>query len=225
VSLTAQQPLNNIARVAYQAMAAVLGGTQSLHTNAYDETLALPTEQSVRVALRTQQLLAYETGVANAADPLGGSYLVEALTDRLEAEAEAIFAHVEEMGGTVAAIEAGWFQREIAQSAARFQAEVETNSKAVVGLNAFVEDDEQPIDILRIDESAEREQRRRMAAMRATRDERLVADRLAALEAAGREDRNIIPAMLDCARAYCTLYEIRHVLEGVWGAYREPVFF
>ena len=225
VSLTAQQPLNNIARVAYQAMAAVLGGTQSLHTNAFDETLALPTEQSVRVALRTQQLLAYETGVANAADPLGGSYLVEALTDRLEEEAEAIFAQVDAMGGTVAAIEAGWFQREIAQSAARFQAEVETNGKIVVGLNAFVEDDEAPIDILRIDQSAEVEQRRRMAAMRATRDEAVVAQRLAALEAAGREDRNIIPAMLDCARAYCTLYEIRHVLESVWGAYREPVFF
>ncbi len=225
VSLTAQQPLNNVARVAYQAMAAVLGGTQSLHTNAFDETLALPTEHSVRVALRTQQILAYETGVANAADPLGGSYLVEALTDRLEEEAEAIFAEVEAMGGTVAAIEAGWFQREIAQSAARFQAEVETGGKVVVGLNAFVEDDEQPIDILRIDESAEVEQRRRMAAMRATRDEALVASRLEALEAAGREDRNIIPAMLDCARAYCTLYEIRYVLEQVWGAYREPVFF
>ncbi|MBA2291626.1 MAG: methylmalonyl-CoA mutase [Gemmatimonadales bacterium] len=225
VSLTAQQPLNNVARVAYQAMAAVLGGTQSLHTNAYDETLALPTEHSVRVALRTQQILAHETGVAHSADPLGGSYLVEALTDRLEEEAEAIFAEVEAMGGTVAAIEAGWFQREIAQSAARFQAEVETGGKVVVGLNAFVEDDEQPIDILRIDESAEVEQRRRMVAMRASRDESLVASRLAALEAAGRDDRNIIPAMLDCARAYCTLYEIRHVLEEVWGAYREPVFF
>ncbi len=225
VSLTAQQPLNNVARVAYQAMAAVLGGTQSLHTNAFDETLALPTEQSVRVALRTQQILAYETGVANSADPLGGSYLVEALTDRLEADAEAIFTQVDEMGGTVAAIEAGWFQREIARSAARFQAEVETNGKIVVGLNAFTEEGEAPIDILRIDQAAEDLQRRRMAAMRASRDESVVAERLAALEAAGRDDRNIIPAMLDCARAYCTLYEIRYVLERVWGAYREPVFF
>ena len=225
VSLTAQQPMNNVARVAYQALAAVLGGTQSLHTNALDETLALPTEQSVRVALRTQQILAYETGAANVADPLGGSYLVEALTEQLEAEAEAIFAQVDSMGGTVAAIDAGWFQREIARSASRFQMEVEAGRRTIVGLNAFVEDDEPPIDILKIDESAEAEQRRRMATMRSSRDQVQVDRRLAALGAAAREDRNIIPAMLDCARAYCTLFEIRHVLEDVWGAYREPVFF
>ena len=225
VSLTAQQPMNNVARVAYQALAAVLGGTQSLHTNALDETLALPTELSVRVALRTQQILAYETGAANVADPLGGSYFIEALTDQLDAEAEAIFARVEEMGGTVAAIEAGWFQREIAQSASRFQAEVEAGRRTIVGLNAFVEENEPPIDILKIDEAAEVQQRRRMAAMRATRDQSTVDTRLAALGDAARADRNIIPAMLDCARAYCTLFEIRHVLEQVWGAYREPVFF
>ncbi|MEO5799040.1 MAG: methylmalonyl-CoA mutase family protein [Gemmatimonadales bacterium] len=225
VSLTAQQPLNNVARVAYQAMAAVLGGTQSLHTNALDETLALPTETAVRVALRTQQILAYETGVPNSSDPLGGSYLVEALTDRLEAEAEAIFAHVETLGGVVPAIESGWFQREIAQSASRFQREVETGQKTVVGLNAFVEETEAPIEILKIDAEAEVSQRARMARMRATRDSALVATRLSALEAAARADVNIIPAMLDCARAYCTLYEIRHVLQEVWGAYREPVFF
>ena len=225
VSLTAQQPMNNVARVAYQALAAVLGGTQSLHTNALDETLALPTEDSVRVALRTQQILAYETGVANVADPLGGSYLVEAMTEQLEAEAEAIFEQVDSMGGTVAAIVAGWFQREIARSAARFQAEVESGRRTIVGLNAFVEADEPPIEILKVDESAELEQRRRMAAMRAARDPDAVRARLTALELAAREDRNIIPAMLDCARAYCTLFEIRHVLEEVWGAYREPVFF
>jgi len=225
VSLTAQQPMNNVARVAYQALAAVLGGTQSLHTNALDETLALPTELSVRVALRTQQILAYETGAASVADPLGGSYLVEALTDQLEAEAEQIFDRVAAMGGTVAAIEAGWFQREIAQSASRFQAEVEAGHRTIVGLNAFVEENEPPIDILRIDDAAETEQRRRMAAMRASRDQATVDRRLAELGAAAREDRNIIPAMLDCARAYCTLFEIRHVLEQVWGAYREPVFF
>ena len=225
VSLTAQQPMNNVARVAYQALAAVLGGTQSLHTNALDETLALPTELSVRVALRTQQILAYETGAANVADPLGGSYLIEALTDQLEAEAEAIFAKVEAMGGTVAAIEAGWFQREIAQSASRFQSEVEAGRRTVVGLNAFVEENEPPIDILKIDDSAEVQQRRRMAKMRGTRDQVVADARLAVLGAAAREDRNIIPAMLDCARAYCTLFEIRHVLEQVWGAYREPVFF
>ena len=225
VSLTAQQPLNNVARVAYQAMAAVLGGTQSLHTNALDETLALPTETAVRVALRTQQILAHETGVANVADPLGGSWYVEALTDQLEAEAEAIFAQVEEMGGVVPAIEAGWFQREIAASAARFQAEVEAGRKTVIGVNAFVEAAEEPIEILKVDEAAERLQRSRMAAMRARRDDTLVAGRLAELGRAARADENVIPAMLDCARAYCTLHEIRHVLEEVWGSYREPVFF
>ena len=225
VSLTAQQPLNNVARVAYQAMAAVLGGTQSLHTNALDETLALPTETAVRVALRTQQILAHETGVAHVADPLGGSYYVEALTDQLEAEAEAIFARVEELGGVVAAIEAGWFQREIAQAASRFQVEVETGSRTVVGVNAFVEDEEQPIEILKVDEAAERAQRERMARMRASRDEAEVAASLGALAQAAHEGRNVIPAMLDCARAYCTLFEIRHVLEEIWGSYREPIFF
>ncbi|HET9065928.1 MAG TPA: methylmalonyl-CoA mutase family protein [Gemmatimonadales bacterium] len=225
VSLTAQQPLNNVARVAYQAMAAVLGGTQSLHTNALDETLALPTETAVRVALRTQQILAYETGAANVADPLGGSWYVEALTDQLEADAEAIFAEVEAMGGVVPAIEAGWFQREIAQSASRFQVEVETGSKTVVGVNAFVEEHEEPIEILTVDESAEREQRARMAELRARRDDARVASCLDALETAARTDVNVIPAMLDCARAYCTLHEIRAVLEAAWGAYREPVFF
>ncbi len=225
VSLTAQQPLNNVARVAYQALAAVLGGTQSLHTNALDETLALPTEQAVRVALRTQQILAYETGVAHSADPLGGSYLVEALTDQLEAEAERIFAQVAEMGGTVAAINAGWFQREIARSASRFQSEVETGRQTIVGLNAFVEDEESPIEILKIDASAEVLQRQRMQQMRGARDEMLVARRLAELTQAAKDEVNVIPAMLDCARVYCTLYEIRHALETVWGAYREPVFF
>ncbi len=225
VSLTAQQPLNNVARVAYQAMAAVMGGTQSLHTNALDETLALPTETSVRVALRTQQILAHETGVANVADPLGGSWYVEALTDQLEAEAEAIFAQVAEQGGVVPSIEAGWFQREIASSASRFQDEVEAGHKTVVGVNAFVEADEEPIEILKVDETAERAQRERMARLRAERDDALVAERLAALGLAAREERNVIPAMLDCARAYCTLFEIRNVLEEVWGSYREPVFF
>jgi methylmalonyl-CoA mutase N-terminal domain/subunit len=225
VSLTAQQPLNNVARVAYQALAAVLGGTQSLHTNALDETLALPTETAVRVALRTQQILAYETGVAHVADPLGGSYYVEALTDQLEAEAEAIFAQVEEMGGVVAAIEAGWFQREIAKSASRFQVEVETGDRTVVGVNAYVEDDSDPIEILKVTAEAERSQRERMARLRARRDQQLVDSRLAALADAARAGHNVIPAMLDAARAYCTLFEIRQVLEKIWGSYREPVFF
>ncbi|MFN2315083.1 MAG: methylmalonyl-CoA mutase [Gemmatimonadales bacterium] len=225
VSLTAQQPQNNIVRVAYQAMAAVLGGTQSLHTNAFDETLALPTEESVRIALRTQQVLAYETGVANVADPLGGSYYVEGLTDRLEAEAEAIFAEIEAQGGVVAAIEAGWFQRQIATAAARFQEEVEGERRSIVGVNRFAEADESPVEILRIGDSADRIQRERLARLRATRDATLVEERLAALADAAREERNLMPAMLDCARAYCTLFEIRDVLERVYGAYREPVFF
>src|SRR5690606_26909211 len=143
----------------------------------------------------------------------------------LEAEAEAIFARVAELGGVVAAIEAGWFQREIAQAASRFQVEVETGSRTVVGVNAFVEDEEQPVEILKVDEAAARAQRERMARMRASRDDAQVAACLAALAQAAREGRNVIPAMLECARAYCTLFEIRHVLEEIWGSYREPIFF
>ncbi len=225
VTLTAQQPMNNVVRVAYQALAAVLGGTQSLHTNALDETLALPTEDTVRVALRTQQILAYETGVSNVADPLGGSYYVEALTDALEREAEGLFAEVEAQGGVVAAIESGWFQRQIAHSASRFQGEMERNRRTIVGVNDFVEDSEAAVEILRVGDEAERAQRERMAGLRASRDDALVVERLAALRAAAAGEQNIIPAMLDCARAYCTLYEIRHVLEEIYGTYREPVFF
>ncbi|HTC24904.1 MAG TPA: methylmalonyl-CoA mutase family protein, partial [Gemmatimonadales bacterium] len=225
VTLTAQQPHNNIVRVAYQALAAVLGGTQSLHTNALDETLALPTEESVRVALRTQQILAYETGVPNVADPLGGSYLVEALTDGLESEAEGLFAEIEAQGGVVRAIESGWFQRQIAHASARFQAEVEQQRRLIVGVNAFMEEAEAPVEILKVGEDAERTQRRRLAELKGKRDPKLVAERLAALAAAASNDRNVIPAMLDCARAYCTLFEIRHVLEEIYGNYREPVFF
>jgi methylmalonyl-CoA mutase N-terminal domain/subunit len=225
VTLTAQQPTNNVVRVAYQALAAVLGGTQSLHTNALDETLALPTEESVRIALRTQQILAAETGVPNVADPLGGSYYVEALTDQLEREAEGLFAEIDAQGGVVAAIEGGWFQRQIAGSAARFQNEVERGRRVIVGVNDFVEEDEPAVDILRIGEDADRLQRDRLRALRASRDSAAVASRLAALGSAALADENIIPAMLDCARAYCTLHEIRDVLERVYGAYREPVFF
>jgi methylmalonyl-CoA mutase N-terminal domain/subunit len=231
VTLTAQQPQNNIVRVAYQALAAVLGGTQSLHTNALDETLALPTEESVRVALRTQQILAYETGVPNVADPLGGSYYIEALTDALEREAEGLFAEIEAQGGVVQAIESGWFQRQIARSSMRFQREVERERRTVVGVNRFVEDEEPPVEILKLGDEAEQTQRARLARRRGARggggppDAALVAARLAALRSAAADDRNIIPAMLDCARAYCTLFEIRHVLEEIYGNYREPVFF
>jgi methylmalonyl-CoA mutase, N-terminal domain len=225
VTLTAQQPHNNVVRVAYQALAAVLGGTQSLHTNALDETLALPTEESVWIALRTQQIIAYETGVPNVADPLGGSYYLEALTDGLEREAEGLFAEIEAHGGVVKAIESGWFQRQIAHSSMRFQAELEQGRRTIVGVNEFVEEAEAPVEILKVGDAAERTQRQRMTGLRARRDGALVTQRLAALREAAASDRNIIPAMLDCARAYCTLYEIRHVLEEIYGSYREPVFF
>jgi methylmalonyl-CoA mutase N-terminal domain/subunit len=225
VTLTAQQPHNNVVRVAYQALAAVLGGTQSLHTNALDETLALPTEESVRIALRTQQILAYETGVPNVADPLGGSYYLESLTDALEREAEGLFAEIETQGGVVRAIESGWFQRQIAQSSMRFQSEVEQGRRIIVGINDFVEEAEAPVEILQVGDEAERTQRERLNRLRDCRDAGLVRERLAALRNAAAEDRNVIPAMLDAARAYCTLFEIRHVLEEIYGNYREPIFF
>ena len=225
VTLTAQQPLNNIVRVAYQALAAVLGGTQSLHTNSLDETLALPTEQSVQVALRTQQILAHETGVAEVIDPLGGSYFIEALTDQLEREAEALFAEISSIGGVVRGIESGWFQRQIAQSAAAFQRQIELGEKVIVGVNEFLSEDDHPVEILKVSNDAEEEQRRRLARVRAERDTALVERRLETLRQAAESDQNVIGPMLDCARAYATLYEIRHALERVWGAYREPVFF
>ena len=226
VTLTAQQPMNNVARVAYQALAAVLGGTQSLHTNSMDETLALPTEAAVQVALRTQQILAYETGVPNVMDPLGGSYYVESLTDSLEAEAESLFAQIEEQGGVVKGLEEGWFQRKIAEAASRHQWEIEQRRRLVVGVNEFTDDDEEiTIPLLRVGMDAEREQRERMATMRATRDNGAVERNLEALRTAARGSRNLVPLILDCARSYATLYEIRAALEDVFGAYREPVFF
>jgi methylmalonyl-CoA mutase, N-terminal domain len=226
VTLTAQQPTNNVVRVAYQALAAVLGGTQSLHTNSMDETLALPTEQAVQVALRTQQVLAYESGVPNVIDPLGGSYYVEALTDKLEREAEALFQEIESVGGVVRGLETGWLQRKIAESAARQQWEIEQHRRVIVGVNEFVTDEpELTIPILKIGEQVEREQRERMAQMRATRDNARCERALERLRQAARGTENTMPFILECARSYCTLYEIRAALEDVFGAYREPVFF
>jgi methylmalonyl-CoA mutase N-terminal domain/subunit len=226
VTLTAQQPMNNIVRVAYQAMAAALGGTQSLHTNSMDETLALPTEHAVEVALRTQQILAYETGVPNVIDPLGGSYYVERLTDELEAEAERLFTEIEGVGGVVRGLETGWFQRKIAESAARQQWEVEQHRRLIVGVNEFVTDEpELTIPLLRIDEQAARDQAEALAKLRTRRDNALCARRLESLKAAARGTENVFPHILDAARAYCTLYEIRAAMEEVFGAYREPVFF
>ena len=226
VTLTAQQPMNNVVRVAYQALAAALGGTQSLHTNSMDETLSLPTESAVQVALRTQQILAYETGVPNVIDPLGGSYYLEALTDQMEADAERLFAEIETVGGVARGIEIGWFQRKIAESAARQQWEIEQHRHVVVGVNEFVtEEPELTIPLLKVGAEAERDQRAKMSAMRASRDNTLCTARLEALRQAAREGKNVMPALLDCARVYCTLYEIRAAMEDIFGAYREPVFF
>ena len=226
VTLTAQQPMNNIVRVAYQAMAAALGGTQSLHTNSMDETLALPTEGSVQVALRTQQILAYETGVPNVIDPLGGSYYVETLTTELEREAELLFEQIGKVGGVVRGLETGWLQRRINESAARQQWEIEQHRRVIVGVNDFVTDEpELSIELLKVTEETERDQKQRMATMRSRRDGPLVEDRLNALRDAARTSKNLMPYILDCARAYCTLYEIRAAMEAVFGAYREPVFF
>jgi methylmalonyl-CoA mutase, N-terminal domain len=226
VTLTAQQPTNNVVRVAYQAMAAVLGGTQSLHTNSMDETLALPTEQAVQVALRTQQILAYESGVPNVIDPLGGSYYVEALTDRLEHDAEALFGEIERVGGVVKGLELGWLQRKIAESAARQQWEIEQHRRAIVGVNEFVTDEpELTIPLLKIGQDTERDQRERMARLRQSRDNDRCRTALDRLRRAARGTENTMPHILEAARAYCTLFEIRAALEDVFGAYREPVFF
>jgi methylmalonyl-CoA mutase N-terminal domain/subunit len=191
-----------------------------------DETLALPTENAARIALRTQQILAYETGVANTVDPLAGSYFVEALTDELEAEAEAIFAQVEEIGGVVPGIETGWFQKGIADSAFRQQKEVESGLRKIVGVNDFTDgSDTIEIDTLRISPEVEKKQRARLAHLREERDEERVRGALEALEAAAATDGNLVDPILECARAYCTLYEIREAMEKVFGSYKEPVFF
>lgn len=226
VTLTAQQPENNIVRVAYQALAAVLGGTQSLHTNSMDETLALPTEKAVRIALRTQQILAFETGVPNTVDPLAGSYFVEALTDEIEADALAIFDAIEEVGGVVPGIESGWFQHEIANSSFAQQEEIEAGRRTIVGANEFTEGSgEIEIDTLRIDADVEERQCARMAQLRESRDAETVAATLHALEAACGTDENVVPHILACARAYCTLFEIRNAMQNVFGSFKEPVFF
>ena len=226
VTLTAQQPMNNVVRVAYQALAAVLGGTQSLHTNSMDETLALPTEEAVQVALRTQQVLAYETGIPNVTDPLGGSYYVEALTDQLERDAEALFEEIDGVGGVVRGLETGWLQRKIAESAARQQWEIEQHRRVIVGVNEFVTDEpELTIPILRVGQDAEESQRARLAKLRAERDQSACDAALERLKQAARGEENVFPFILEAARRYCTLYEIRAALESVFGAYREPVFF
>jgi methylmalonyl-CoA mutase N-terminal domain/subunit len=225
VSLTAQQPQVNIVRTAIEALAAVLGGTQSLHTNSYDEALALPTEEAVRIALRTQQVIAHETGVVHSADPLGGSWLVESLTDRIEQEAYAYFDRIERLGGVVAALEQNFFQREIAEASFRYQQEVEAGERVVVGVNAFQLEDEAPLELLRIPPSVERRQIERLEAVRARRDDAAVVRALGALQQAAATDENTMPHLVEAARAYATEGEICDALRAVWGVYREtPVF-
>jgi methylmalonyl-CoA mutase N-terminal domain/subunit len=221
VSLTAQQPELNIARTALEALAAVLGGTQSLHTNAMDEVLALPTDKSSRLALRTQQLLAYETGVANTIDPLGGSYFVEALTDEIERQAEAYFKRIEELGGVIPAIEASFFQKEIADAAFRYQQELEQKRRLMVGVNEFTVEDEEPIEILRIDPKLEGEQVARVQEVRRKRDQARCSKSLSDLRKAAAGTDNLMPYILEAVRAYATEGEIMNTLIEVFGIYTE----
>jgi methylmalonyl-CoA mutase N-terminal domain/subunit len=226
VSLTAQQPLNNVVRTAIEALAGVLGGTQSLHTNSYDEALALPTEEAARIALRTQQIIAHETGVTNTIDPLGGAYFVEALTDRLERDAYDYFSRIDELGGMVAAVKQNFPQREIADAAFQLQAEYDSRERILVGVNDHVDAGDEEIPILRIDPELERKQVGRLQAVRARRDGAAVQRTLAALRAGAASRRaNLMPALLDCARAHASEGEIVGALQDVFGTYSEtPVF-
>jgi methylmalonyl-CoA mutase, N-terminal domain len=225
VSLTAQQPLNNIVRTAIEALSAVLGGTQSLHTNSYDEALALPTEEAVRVALRTQQIIAHETGVTNTIDPLGGSYFLEALTDRLEEAAYAQFRKIDELGGMVEAIKQSYPQREIADASFRLQEEIERGERVIVGVNRYQQEDDRDLAILRIPEELERKQIGRVQAVRARRDANAVETALAGLREAAAADRNLMEPLLDCARAHASEGEIVESLQRIFGTYTEtPVF-
>jgi len=226
VSLTAQQPLNNIVRTTIEALAAVLGGTQSLHTNSYDEALALPTEEAVRVALRTQQVIAHETGVANTADPLGGSYFIEALTDRMERRCYEYFEKIEQLGGMVEAVKRNYPQREIADAAFELQQEIDSGERVVVGVNRYQQEDEEPIPTLRVDPALERKQLDRLQSARARRDGAAVERALADLrEAAAHERRNLMDPLLACAHANASEGEIIESLQLVFGDYTEtPVF-
>ncbi len=219
-SLTAQQPDNNVVRVTLQALAAVLGGTQSLHTNSKDEALALPSEDSVRVALRTQQVIAYESGAAETIDPLAGSYFVESLTDELERRSMDYLETIDRMGGAVAAIEQGYPQREIHESAFRYQQEIDHHERIIVGVNELVLENEPPPDILRIDPALERQQRRRVAKVRAERDQQAARTALEKITETARGDGNLMPRIVDAVRAYATLGEIADAMRAVWGEYR-----
>lgn len=225
-SLTAQQPENNIVRTAFQALAAVLGGTQSLHTNSLDETLALPSEKAVKIALRTQQIIAEETGVTNVVDPLGGSYFVEAMTDRMEAKALSYFERIDELGGVVAAIESGWFMKEIGDASYRLHKEYEQNQRSIVGIHKYVdsEEDELP-ELLKIDGKAEESQKERLESLRKNRDEERYEAALEALKDAARKGENVMPALIEAAKADATLGETCQALKEVYGVWEEVAAF
>ncbi|MCP5062497.1 MAG: methylmalonyl-CoA mutase family protein [Ignavibacteriae bacterium] len=225
-TLTAQQPENNIVRTAFQAMAGVFGGTQSLHTNSMDETLALPSEKAVKIALRTQQILAYETGVINSVDPLGGSYFVESLTNKMEEEAEQIFSEIDSIGGVIPAIEAGYFQKEIADAAYRYQMELEKKEKFVVGVNEFVEENEKiDIPILQISKEVEAKQREQLVKLKESRNQSEVYECLNQLDIAARNGENLMPIFIRAAEKYVTLGEMVDVLKEPFGIYEESVVF
>jgi methylmalonyl-CoA mutase N-terminal domain/subunit len=224
-SLTAQQPYNNVIRTAVEALAAVMGGTQSLHTNSLDEVLALPSQEAATIALRTQQIIAEESGVTNTIDPLAGSYFVEALTDRMEEQAWVYVNKIDELGGIVRAIELGYPQKEIADAAYTYQRQVDSGDRAIVGMNSYVTDEELPVEILRIDEARERAQVERLREVKRTRDNRLVRERLAALRKASEGDENLMPYILDAVKAYASQQEICDVWRQVYGEYRDPGYF
>ncbi|MCX6137477.1 MAG: methylmalonyl-CoA mutase family protein, partial [Ignavibacteriales bacterium] len=225
-SLTAQQPENNIVRTAFEALAGVLGGTQSLHTNSMDETLALPSEKSVKIALRTQQIIAHETGVVNTIDPLAGSYFVEALTARMEKEAESYFERIDGLGGVIAGIEQGFFQKEIADAAYRYQREVESKEKIIVGVNDFMEEEaDTEIALLKLDPSVEKGQHQRLSVLRESRDSLRVKNALQALKAAAVDGKNLMPSILEAAHAYVTLGEMCSILIEPFGIYHENTVF
>jgi len=225
VSLTAQQPLNNIVRTAIEALAGVLGGTQSLHTNSYDEALALPTEEAVRIALRTQQIIAHETGVTNTIDPLGGAYFVEALTDRMEEQAYEYFRKIDEIGGMVQAVKDGFPQREIADAAFALQHEIDSGQRIVVGVNSYKEGDNGTTSLLRIDPALERQQIDRVRAVKASRDSAALEAALSELKQAAAAGRNLMPLLVTAARLHGSEGEIVETLQQVWGDYREQPMF
>jgi methylmalonyl-CoA mutase N-terminal domain/subunit len=223
-SLTAQQPFNNVVRVAIQALAGVLGGVQSLHTNSMDETLALPTEQSVMVALRTQQIIAEESGVTNTVDPLGGSWALETLTDRMEQDAFAYINRIDELGGIIRAIEIGYPQKEIADAAYRYQQQLDANEKVIVGVNKYVVPEERPMEILKIEPEVERRQIERVRKVKRERNQAAVREHLGRVHAAARNGENLMPHLIEAVKAYCTLGEISDIYRDVFGVYRDPAW-